>query len=197
MKYSKYANTIHKIVNDLYENSDINYLELGLNCGTNFTSLLIENKKSVDIKFESVMPTYLMSTDFFFEQNKEKFDLIYIDADHEYNQVIKDFNNSIDCIKEGGIIFLHDLYPPDEQHTQTHLCYNSYRILNYFAENNYDIIVNLDDFGACSVFNAKKIDLSKFDHSITYNQMVINLSNNNSLLRTYEEFLIKYTEKVK
>ena len=73
MKYSLFANTIHKIVNDLYENKEIKYLELGLNCGSNFTSLLIENKKSVDIKFSQVKPTYLMTTDDFFEQNKDKF----------------------------------------------------------------------------------------------------------------------------
>jgi len=197
MKYSPFANTIHKIINDLYENTDIKYLELGLNCGTNFNSLLIENKKSVDISFSKVVPTYLMTTDQFFDENKEKFDMIYIDADHEYNQVIKDYNNSVDSIKKGGIIFLHDLYPPNEEHTKPELCYNSYKILNYFIENKFDIIINLDDYGACSVFSPKKIDLSKFDHGITYSQIVSKYSGNDILLKCYDDFLKKYKEKIK
>jgi hypothetical protein len=196
MKYSPFANTIHKVINDLYENKEIKYLELGLNCGTNFTSLLIENKKSVDIKFSNVEPTYLMTTDEFFEKNKDEFDLIYVDADHEYNQVIKDYNNSVDCISKNGIIFLHDLYPPDENHTKPELCYNSYKLLNYFVENNYDIIVNLDDYGACSIFDPIKIDISKFDHSITYTQLINKISNNSILMRSYDDFLIKYKEKI-
>ena len=196
MKYSPFANTIHKIINDLYERKDIKYLELGLNCGTNFNSLLIENKKSVDISFSDVIPTYLMTTNQFFEENKDKFDIIYIDADHEYNQVIKDYNNSVECINKGGIIFLHDLYPPNEEHTKPELCYNSYKILNYFIENNYNIIINLDDYGACSVFNPKKIDLSKFDHGVTYGQIVERYSNSDLLLKSYNSFLEKFKEKI-
>jgi hypothetical protein len=196
MKYSPFANTIHKIINDLYENKDIKYLELGLNCGTNFNSLLIKNKKSVDIKFSQVKPTYLMTTDKFFEQNSENFDLIYVDADHEYSQVIKDYNNSVDCISKNGIIFLHDLYPPDENHTNPELCYNSYKILNYFVENNYDIIVNIEDYGACSVFNPQKIDISKFDHNITYNQLINKISNSDFLMKSYDDFFEKYKKKI-
>lgn len=196
MNYSPYANTIHKIINDIYAGSNINYLELGLNCGTNFTSLLIENKKSVDINYYQIKPTYHMSTDQFFDQNNDKFDLIYVDADHEYNQVIKDYNNSVDSLKKGGIIFLHDLYPPDEEHTLPHLCYNSYKILNYYLENNYDFIVNLDDYGACAVLNPRKIDLSRFDHSITYKDTIEKCSTSASLLKSYEDFLERYKERI-
>ena len=137
-----------------------------------------------------------MTTNQFFEENKDKFDIIYIDADHEYNQVIKDYNNSVECINKGGIIFLHDLYPPNEEHTKPELCYNSYKILNYFIENNYNIIINLDDYGACSVFNPKKIDLSKFDHSVTYGQIVERYSNSDLLLKSYNSFLEKFKEKI-
>lgn len=97
---SPHANTIHKIINDIYINSNIRYLELGILCGTNFQSLMIENKQSVDIIAYSIKPTHLMKTDDFFDQNKDIFDIIYIDADHEYNQVIKDYNNSVDCLSD-------------------------------------------------------------------------------------------------
>jgi len=197
MNYSPHANTIHKIINDLYSGNNINYLELGLNCGSNFASLLIDNKTSVDINYQQMKPTYLMSTDQFFERNNDKYDLIYIDADHEYNQVIKDYNNCNDCITKDGIIFLHDLYPPNEDHTQPQLCYNSYKILNYFIDNNYDILVNTDDYGACAVFNSQKIDLLKFDHNITYRQLTEKFATNINLLKSYDMFLQKYKEKIK
>jgi hypothetical protein len=137
-----------------------------------------------------------MSTDDFFSQNKENFDIVYIDADHEYNQVIKDYNNSVDFLNENGIIFLHDLYPPDEYHTSPSLCYNSYKLLNYFMENNYDIIINLDDYGSCSVFNPKKIIISNFDHTITYNDVSIKIKNRENVFSNYSTFLEKYKEKI-
>lgn len=195
MTYSPFANTIHKIVNDLYANQDIKYLELGLNCGTNFNSLLLKNKKSVDIKASKVTPTYLMSTDSFFAQNQDIFDMIYVDADHAYEQVIRDYNNSVDVISNNGLIFLHDLYPPDEAHTASNLCDNSFKILNYFIENNFDIIVNLDDYGACAVFNHEKIDVNKFDHNITYPEFCRKNCNHSSLNKTYDDFYRKYREK--
>lgn len=196
MTNSPFANTIHKIINEVYVDKNIIYLELGLNCGTNFNSLQIDNKISVDIKFTQTKPTYLMSTDDFFLQNKLKFNLIYIDADHEYSQVIKDFNNSVDSIEDDGIIFLHDLFPPDEYHTHPNFCYNSYKILNYLIQNNYDIIINRDDFGACAVFNPKKIDINNFEHGFSYNSLVSNYKNHESIYENYSDFLKKYKEKI-
>jgi hypothetical protein len=149
--------TVHSIINTLFDNSNIDYLELGLSCGTHFNKLTIRNKESVDIT-DKGKPTYLMTTDEFFNQNTKKYDIIFIDADHEYKQVIKDFNNSIDILKDGGVIFLHDLYPVIFEQTQPKYCYDSYKILDYFMKNNYDILVNTTDYGSTCVFNPKKIN---------------------------------------
>ena len=54
----------------------------------------------------------LMLTEEFFKINKEKFDIIYIDAGHDLPNVINDYNNSIKCLKNNGVIIIHDLYPP-------------------------------------------------------------------------------------
>jgi predicted O-methyltransferase YrrM len=44
-----------------------------------------------------------------------KIDLLFIDGDHTYNGVKKDFENYISLVKENGIIGLHDIveHPPD------------------------------------------------------------------------------------
>ena len=47
----------------------------------------------------------------FFSQNNNKFDCIFIDGLHIYEQVKKDILNSIDCLSENGIIILHDCLP--------------------------------------------------------------------------------------
>ena len=38
-----------------------------------------------------------------FENNQNYFDLIYIDGDHETNQVHKDINNSWKILNKGGL----------------------------------------------------------------------------------------------
>ena len=47
----------------------------------------------------------------FFLVNKKKFDVIFIDGLHEYDQVRRDIINSIRDLKEGGWIVLHDMLP--------------------------------------------------------------------------------------
>lgn len=201
MILTPYAGTIHKIIYDVFINSEIKYLELGLNDGGNFASLEIKNKTSVDIQEYSHTPhgkpTHLMSTDNFFKQNKNLFDIIYIDAEHEYKQVIRDFNNSVECITENGVIFLHDLYPPDLKHTDQNLCNDSYKILNYFKENNYNIIVNAADYGATCVFNPKKINTDNFN-DINYNDLISKypINNENSIYNNYDDFLSEFRNKI-
>ena len=49
-------------------------------------------------------------SDEFFKENKEKkYNLIFIDADHSYDAVIKDIKNSIELIEEDGVVCGDDL----------------------------------------------------------------------------------------
>ena len=54
-----------------------------------------------------------MTSDEFFKNNKDQFDLIFIDGLHHYNQVKKDIINSVEVLKDGGIILMHDCLPRD------------------------------------------------------------------------------------
>ncbi len=55
--------------------------------------------------------TIRKTSDQFFFDNNEKFDCIFIDGLHYYNQVKKDILNSINILNTGGIILLHDCLP--------------------------------------------------------------------------------------
>ena len=51
------------------------------------------------------------TSDDFFLKNKEKFDCIFIDGLHYYNQVKKDIINSLKSLNQNGVIFIHDCLP--------------------------------------------------------------------------------------
>ena len=89
-----------------YEYSD--YLEIGCDQDQLFSKVRIKNKTGVDpINGGNIRKT----SDEFFRENKKKFDIIFIDGLHIYNQVKKDILNSISCLKEEGIVLVHDCMP--------------------------------------------------------------------------------------
>jgi predicted O-methyltransferase YrrM len=52
-------------------------------------------------------------SDVFFLENSKQFDGILIDGDHSYEQVKKDTENALACLKKGGVIIWHDVYNKD------------------------------------------------------------------------------------
>lgn len=66
------------------------------------------------------------SSDDFFKVNQDKFGLIFIDGDHHANQVYKDFEHSLECLEDGGMIALHDTLPPTHADTAENLCGTAY-----------------------------------------------------------------------
>jgi len=49
-----------------------------------------------------------ISSDVFFKKNKKFYDLIYIDGDHQTDQVNKDINNAWSILNDGGYLILDD-----------------------------------------------------------------------------------------
>ena len=98
-------------------------LEIGSDIGLLVESININRIYAVDpvkkykipFKFRHIR-FFEMQSDKFFEQNIEKFDLIYIDGLHTYDQSFKDLINSMDSLKNGGtsLIYLDDVLPNDE-----------------------------------------------------------------------------------
>ena len=84
------------------------YLEIGCDQDQLFSKIDIQNKVGVD----PVSGGNLRKTsDEFFKANNKKFDLVFIDGLHTYEQVKKDIINSLDCLKENGVVLVHDCMP--------------------------------------------------------------------------------------
>lgn len=96
-----------------YNFSDVKYLEIGVDTNTVFNSIpvVLKNKVGVD-PYQG--RTHRMKSDDFFKKNTCKFDVIFIDGDHNYEQVRNDLISSLKILKDGGIIMLHDVLPRSE-----------------------------------------------------------------------------------
>lgn len=108
----------YDILNYLIEKYQlINYLEIGVFKGENIRLINAPHKDGVDPGVEGYTPTevnYPVTSDDFFDliRGREiKYDLIFIDGLHHATQVIKDIENSLNHIVEGGFIVLHDCNP--------------------------------------------------------------------------------------
>lgn len=116
------------------------YLELGVEYGTNIIEIknLVKICVGVDINVvdiidKGIIDFYQMKTDDFFNKNNQKFDIIFIDANHNFEQVKKDFNNSLKILNKYGIIILHDTDPMIEELLKPEYCDDSYKIVDYIS----------------------------------------------------------------
>jgi hypothetical protein len=101
-----------------------NYLEIGVCVPSDcFDRIEIGDKVGVDPGLENPENPvkYQMDSDTFFQMlesglldlpRDHKWDLIFIDGLHISHQVLKDIENSLSHLKDGGYIMLHDCNPP-------------------------------------------------------------------------------------
>ena len=165
------------LINDLI--SDLNYksyLELGVSVGESWKLISCENKIGVDNninvanEFDGVIHS---TTDNYFLNNKDKFDLIYIDALHEKNQVYKDFKNSFNVLNDSGVIIFHDVNPFDI--SQTHFN-NSGDVFELWIElaKTYKVYIIKNEYDGDSVGifikskNSKFIDIELKDYTYQF-----------------------------
>ena len=92
------------------------YLEIGVAGGDNLNNIHVEQKFGVDT-WPGAPCNFHMTSDEFFSQNQETFDIVFIDGLHLYEQVLRDIENSLKCLNPGGIIVMHDCLPnlPEQQ----------------------------------------------------------------------------------
>lgn len=84
------------------------YLEIGTFKNDLFNHVKCNIKVGVDpVSGGNIRET----SDAFFSENNQKFDLIFIDGLHHYEQVKKDIFNSLKFLNNKGIILLHDCLP--------------------------------------------------------------------------------------
>lgn len=100
------------------------YLEIGTQnsiCGSN---VKCDRKVGVDPNPIQRLPYdfnqhFTVTSDYYFSQQVSNFDIIFIDGLHTYNQVKKDFINSLKCLNENGCIVLHDCLPTTEERAKS------------------------------------------------------------------------------
>ena len=84
------------------------YLEIGCDKDDNFSKIQAKIKIGVDPQRGG---TTRMTSDEFFKNNNENFDIIFLDGLHTYEQTIKDIQNSLNTISNEGTILIHDCLP--------------------------------------------------------------------------------------
>lgn len=175
----------YEIINLLIvKNGYKSYLEIGLDNGLNFSKIKIDNKKSVDPalgQYSHAKPTYKLTSDDFFKQNKDKYDIIFIDGLHHSEQVYRDIKNSLECLNDNGTIVCHDMSPTEEeqqivprkQRVWTGDCWKAW--VNIRIEQPYlDMFVVDSDWGVGVIKKSSTKDTFKTDLEVNFS----NLDNN-------------------
>ena len=88
--------------------SDCRYLEIGCDNNICFKSIPVINKIGVDPDRGGNIK---VTSDNFFKNNKNRFDVIFIDGLHIYEQCRRDVINALKVLDKNGYIFLHDMTP--------------------------------------------------------------------------------------
>lgn len=102
----------------IQQNKYSNYLEVGVqdyySCCARI-ELKEDSKVTVD-PFPRNKCDYVMTSDQYFEQLSKDtfFDIVFIDGLHHSDQVYRDIINSLNHLKEGGVIVVHDCLPTSE-----------------------------------------------------------------------------------
>tara|TARA_Y100000816_G_C25995226_1_gene519908 strand:- start:112 stop:792 length:681 start_codon:yes stop_codon:yes gene_type:complete len=149
---------------DKYEFND--YLEIGCDKDQSFSKINIKNKVGVDPISGGTIRT---TSDKFFLSNNKKFDIIFIDGLHHYNQVLKDIYNSLKILNDNGFILVHDCLPKSLAQQAVPRYRGSWQgdvwksIVELRTKKNIDIITCKIDFGVSVIRKIKNQNLLKIN----------------------------------
>lgn len=165
------------------------YLEIGIkNKNFNFNKIECENKIGVNPDYNT-KAEYVMTSDVFFKINKNKFDCIFIDGFHEYNQLNNDIKNSLKCLNKNGIIFCHDVFPLSKETCLPPLngkeideiwngdCYKIWMEYNFLGEYYCCLYISMDEqIGIIDTSKKHIPEILKYDmNNLTYEQFMENI----------------------
>ena len=178
------------------------YLEIGVNTpaqpGYNWVGVNIPIKHGVD---PNVDTTYRMTSDEFFDKYvTQKYDIIFVDGLHIFEQVYNDIINSLNNLNDNGVIVVHDCNPVTEITQRRERASDSWHgdvwksIVKLRMENpDLDICtVNTDE--GCGIIKRGKQDLLVVDKDIdVYDYNFLEKNRKNALnLISVDEFKNKY-----
>lgn len=147
------------------------YLEIGVEGSECFDKIKCTKKVGVD----PAGATFTMTSDQFFAQNKDKFDVIFIDGLHTFEQAQKDLTNSIHALSKYGTIVMHDCLPATEREQSSTVLYGEpwtgpvWKVFAWARQNILDasmFTVNTDH-GMGVIHSNGNIRLDNHDHLYT------------------------------
>lgn len=104
------------IINHLIANNGYTrYLEIGVRDNKNFNRIQTPHKDGVDPAGKC---NYVMNSDEFFKTipDGQMYDIVFIDGLHLKEQALRDVENSLKHLLEGGAIVMHDCNPAKRKH---------------------------------------------------------------------------------
>ena len=174
----------YEILNKIIKKKNFNnYLEIGCFQDENFNKIKIANKVGVDpVSGGTIRDT----SDNFFANNKNFFDIIFIDGLHVYEQVRKDIQNSLKFLSPNGVILLHDCIPlriRDQMIPRSHEHWNGdvwKAIIEVRTFPDLDTYTILADQGLGIIFKRKNKNLIKIEKnfkSLSFKDYYLNFKN--------------------
>jgi hypothetical protein len=143
-----------------------NYLEIGCDKNQSFSRINVKNKVGVDpVSGGTIRDT----SDNFFRINKDKYDIIFIDGLHHYNQVSRDIKNSLEILNQNGFILIHDCLPRSIAHQAIPRYRGSWNgdvwksIVEMRTLDNIETYTCQIDFGVGVIRNIKNSDVLKIN----------------------------------
>ena len=152
------------------------YLEIGCDNDHAFSQIKLKDKIGVDPNSGG---NFRGTSDEFFLKNKRKFDCIFIDGLHEYDQVNQDILNSLENLNENGMILLHDCLP---------------KSLNQQAVPRHQWIWNGDVWKCIVKFRCREdldIVTCKIDHGISIIRKIKNKKKLSLIIKDYKKLKFK------
>ena len=107
--------TRYEIINEIISDRGYrSFLEIGTKRGETFRNVDVPVKVSVDPDPRTAA-TYVMTSDEYFREHSEKFDIVFVDGLHECGQAYRDVTNALKILNKGGVIVMHDCHPQTEE----------------------------------------------------------------------------------
>lgn len=182
MKHTEIINSIIK------KNNLQQYLEIGVfNVDHNFNKIEVPFRIGVDPADVGTSKHAVCKTtsDEFFDVSSIEFDMIFLDGLHHADQLKKDFENSLNRLKVGGFILMHDCNPTDIKWTCVPRTINGIRqgewtgdcykfASNLHSYNSIDFVTIDTDYGCCLIWKDEIKKAKKEFTEITWEEFCEN-----------------------
>ena len=189
----------YEIINKIIKKKKYNtYLEIGCFKNDTFNSIIIKDEIGVDPVSGG---TIRKTSDEFFKDNKNYFDICFIDGLHKYDQVRKDIFNCLNFLNNDGVILVHDCLPErirDQMIPRSHEHWNGdvwKAIVEIRTLVDFDTYTCLADEGIGIIFkrpnsNLLKIDIKnfkdlKFQYFYNNHKELMNIINDKDILNIF------------